>query len=98
MALGRNTEQKHSKNVASIFMLLAARCHSLATRAEVLIVHHSCYCFIRHNQIGLASREISCNEGAGSGMHHTVLRRACAWLGGIIKYHVTTTYCAQHKH
>lgn len=42
MAPGRKTEQKQSQNVASIFMLLASRRLSLATRAEVPSVHHSC--------------------------------------------------------
>lgn len=48
MALGRKTEQKQGQKVA-LFMWLAARRHSLETRAEVLIVHRSCkhlFCYV----------------------------------------------------
>lgn len=58
MAPGRKTEQKQSQNVASIFMLLAARRHSLATRAEVPIVHHSCkrlFCYVTASFVAIKS-------------------------------------------
>lgn len=61
------------------------------------IVPRSCkrsFCFVTASLAPgrSASCKTSCNEGAGSGMHHTALWRACTWLGGITMFDLIYSY------